>query len=292
MTPEDRSELLNDNKTSSQEGYTLSLGDGTEYAEFDPSLWRLTVFHTLGSSRIISLGYAEACILDFFVKHPGKIITRQELIDFAWKDRVVSQGSLNQAVSILRSILGDDQKREIIITVPRRGYQLNAESLMQWSEWQAVKQNIVAPKPSSPEIRPPLFPNNTSHHPIDIKKYLHEPAVLWIVSVALLATLIWGGISRYYFTLYPPYAVQQVNDKNTRLTIVAKDEQDLNFTLELLKPAIKQIEVLGGGRALISKNNNNIEFNCIRPDNTVHSLLVHIKLAASISSANLRECLK
>jgi DNA-binding winged helix-turn-helix (wHTH) protein len=147
-------------KSQSPVCYALRLGDGLEFAEFEPSLWRLTVYHVLGVSRQINLGYAEAFLLEYFARHPGEMISREHLINHAWGDRVVSQGSLNQAVSNIRALLGDDQKREIIITVPRRGYQLNADALMDWDQWMDRKQQIILSAQSNAipdvvDVKPP-----------------------------------------------------------------------------------------------------------------------------------------
>jgi DNA-binding winged helix-turn-helix (wHTH) protein len=55
------------------------------------------------------------------------VVTREELLGYAWADRVVSQGSLNQQIYVLRQILGDEKGRQIIQTLPRRGYLFNPD---------------------------------------------------------------------------------------------------------------------------------------------------------------------
>ena len=58
----------------------------------------------------------------------GEVITRDELIDTVWSGAAGADQSLNQAVSRLRSVLGDSPfEREFIETVPKRGYRLIAD---------------------------------------------------------------------------------------------------------------------------------------------------------------------
>lgn len=65
-------------------------------------------------------------ILEIFAKYPGQVITRESLIQDVWKNYGGADEALSQAVSILRKVLNDNE-RKIITTIPKRGYQLNAE---------------------------------------------------------------------------------------------------------------------------------------------------------------------
>lgn len=79
-----------------------------------------------GSEQRIELGYAGSRVLERLLQDPGDVVSREELLEYGWTDRVVSQGSLNQQIYVLRQILGD-QKGRIIQTLPRRGYLFNPE---------------------------------------------------------------------------------------------------------------------------------------------------------------------
>src|SRR5690606_14939185 len=78
-----------------------------------------------GSQQRIELGYAGSRVLERLVQTPGEVVSREELLAHGWTDRVVSQGSLNQQIYVLRQILGDEKGRNIIQTLPRRGYLFN-----------------------------------------------------------------------------------------------------------------------------------------------------------------------
>ena len=58
-----------------------------------------------------------------FVRNPGVLLTKSDLMDAVWPDRVVDEGSLTQAISSLRKALGDggDDGR-YIATMTGRGY--------------------------------------------------------------------------------------------------------------------------------------------------------------------------
>lgn len=293
MSPED-GPLENGNDVKLPVCYALRLGEGLEYAEFEPAQWRLTVYHVLGVSRQISLGYAEVYLLEYFTMHPGQMISRQQLIDHAWGDRVVSQGSLNQAVSNLRALLGDDQKREIIITVPRRGYQLNAEALVAWPDWLARKAEIIPPPSSGGRTReelpareqPPVIT------PAKDRDRAWLMPTLWGMAALLSLLLVGGMFTRYFYTIWPPFAAEYSRSDKLRLTTLAKDQVELKETKSLLEPVIKRIEMLGGGTVLVNRAHNYVEFNCLRNDGTMRTLLVHIRRIQSLDNAYLSGCLR
>lgn len=66
-------------------------------------------------------------VLWFLVGRPGRIVSKQEVLEEVWKDAFVSDTSLAEAVSLVRQALGDDpQQPTYIQTVPRRGYRFVA----------------------------------------------------------------------------------------------------------------------------------------------------------------------
>ena len=60
-------------------------------------------------------------VLRVFVENPGRLISKDELINAVWPNVVVADESLAQCVSEVRKALGDGDQT-IIKTVPRRGY--------------------------------------------------------------------------------------------------------------------------------------------------------------------------
>ncbi|MEL7186982.1 MAG: winged helix-turn-helix domain-containing protein [Pseudomonadota bacterium] len=65
-------------------------------------------------------------VLKYLVEQAGKLVSRQELLDAAWKDAVVTDDAVTQCLIDIRRAL-DDSAQKIVRTVPRRGYIFEAE---------------------------------------------------------------------------------------------------------------------------------------------------------------------
>ncbi len=64
----------------------------------------------------------------FLVQHPGQVIPRQRFFDTVWQGLVVNEEALSRAISLLRSLLGDNPHTpKYIQTVPGAGYRLTAD---------------------------------------------------------------------------------------------------------------------------------------------------------------------
>lgn len=64
-------------------------------------------------------------LLTHLARHPGNVVAKQELLDAVWPGVVVTDDSLTQAISELRSALGD-RDQQMIRTVAKRGYRFDA----------------------------------------------------------------------------------------------------------------------------------------------------------------------
>jgi DNA-binding winged helix-turn-helix (wHTH) protein/TolB-like protein len=60
-------------------------------------------------------------VLRYMAENPGRLISKDELIDFAWQGTAVTDDSLVKCLKDIRVAL-DDRSQEYIKTVPRRGY--------------------------------------------------------------------------------------------------------------------------------------------------------------------------
>jgi Tol biopolymer transport system component/DNA-binding winged helix-turn-helix (wHTH) protein len=62
-------------------------------------------------------------VLQYLLRHPQKLITKDELMDAVWSDVAVSENSVARAIAQLRRLLGDDiHEPRYIATVPTVGY--------------------------------------------------------------------------------------------------------------------------------------------------------------------------
>lgn len=66
-------------------------------------------------------------LLSYFAKHPDTVFSRTELIQAVWGNAVVTEQVVTQSVFELRKILSEHGCTDIIVTVPKRGYKLNAQ---------------------------------------------------------------------------------------------------------------------------------------------------------------------
>ena len=64
--------------------------------------------------------------LKYLVENPGRLISKQELMQAVWPDAFVTDDSLVQCTVELRRAL-DDSNQQLVKTVPRRGYVFTAQ---------------------------------------------------------------------------------------------------------------------------------------------------------------------
>jgi DNA-binding winged helix-turn-helix (wHTH) protein len=76
--------------------------------------------------RRVDLRPQAYAVLRQLATHPGRLVTKEELLAAVWPNVVVTDDSLVQAVADIRRALGPDGQR-LIRTVPRRGYTLVAD---------------------------------------------------------------------------------------------------------------------------------------------------------------------
>ena len=77
------------------------------------------------SGRDIPLRPKTYAVLEYFVDHPKRLISKEELIKAVWSDTVVTDDSLTHCVLEIRKALGDTD-RQLIKTVPKRGFTFDA----------------------------------------------------------------------------------------------------------------------------------------------------------------------
>src|SRR5262249_21115774 len=65
-------------------------------------------------------------LLGWLVSNAGEVISKDRLIEIAWRDVAVTDNSLEQAISTLRKTLGSRTPDEYIATEARRGYRFTA----------------------------------------------------------------------------------------------------------------------------------------------------------------------
>lgn len=115
-------------------------------------------------------------LLQYLVTHPGRLVTKDELLSKIWPGVVVTEDSLTRCVSEVRSALGDTDQR-MIKTVSRRGYAY-VGPVTKLDDNPVVSASVEAP---APEKR-------------DIGRWRWGPALSAIVAIFTLAGGAWYGV--------------------------------------------------------------------------------------------------
>ncbi|MBN9072198.1 MAG: winged helix-turn-helix domain-containing protein [Rhizobiales bacterium] len=87
-------------------------------------------------------------LLTYFVRNPGRVIAKDELVQAVWPDTFVSDDSLSQCLKDIRNALGAEAEG-LIRTIPRRGYVLDEERL------HTIGQHEEAPLPPADQPNKP-----------------------------------------------------------------------------------------------------------------------------------------
>ena len=248
------------------------------HAHFHPAHYQLVV-HRNGNEEKVDLGFSGSRLLERLLRLPGEVVSREELLAYAWSDRVVGQGSLNQQVYTLRQLLGDEKRREIIQTLPRRGYMFNPKclSLVQ----PAADEAVTATQPTLAP-RPPL-----------------SPAQRRLYGVLLcLGTLICVGVlvlsSIHYALFQVPVARHERQLGKLHFTYSSPSDQGLaqlmeetsDFSTRLAELSVQPTSIR------IAKTAELYEMLCTRPDGSNRWLVIDETQLDKIDTPLLRGCLK
>src|SRR6185312_14730401 len=86
----------------------------------------------------VPLGYRAFDVLLILVEAQGELVTKEELLARVWPGAVVEESNIQVQVSALRKALGED--RNLILTVPLRGYRFTGEVRTLDAEGRALGQ--------------------------------------------------------------------------------------------------------------------------------------------------------
>lgn len=84
---------------------------------------RQTLFHHNVEIEITKINYG---VLLFFVEHQNQVVTKDQLIDKVWQDKMVTENSIDQCLSKIRKSLAQFDERIIIKTVFGKGLEFVA----------------------------------------------------------------------------------------------------------------------------------------------------------------------
>ncbi len=88
-------------------------------------------------------------LLVFLVERRGEAVHRRDIFDRVWRDVIVSDSALSQAIRTIRRVLGDDaRERRFVRTVSRHGYQFVFADVVEEDDeagWTIV-EDVPAPR--------------------------------------------------------------------------------------------------------------------------------------------------
>jgi TolB-like protein/DNA-binding winged helix-turn-helix (wHTH) protein/Flp pilus assembly protein TadD len=136
-------------------------------------------------------------VLLYLVRHAGRVISKQELMDAVWKDVAVTDDSLVQCLMEIRRALGDAE--QAIETVRGRGYLFGAD--VRWIADEAVGSHSTEAT-ASPGSTPP----GTVSEPASARRSIWLSRALVSASAMLLVGIgvIWTSRSRDGGSSGPP----------------------------------------------------------------------------------------
>ena len=94
--------------------------------QFGPFTLDLERLCLSGPSEEVELRPKSFEVLRYLAEHPGRVISKEQLIASVWPDVIVTDDSLIRCISEVRRAIADEDQG-IIKTVPRRGYLFQAE---------------------------------------------------------------------------------------------------------------------------------------------------------------------
>lgn len=185
-------------------------------------------------------------VLTYLVSNPGRVVTKDELLNAVWPGSFVEEGNLTQHVFALRKVLAD--RASFVVTVPGRGYQFTAE----------VEETTLPEAALAPDrvAQPDEFLVRQTHVHTEIVVEESPPGtssrlrrLLWSFSVAalsaalLLAVLFAVRINRPPTLRISKY--EQITHDGHDKSIGGTDGSRIYFTQEL-PHSISQVSVAGG----------------------------------------------
>jgi len=124
-------------------------------------------------------------ILAVFIENPGRLLSKDELLDRVWPNEFVEEGNLARNVSTLRRALGDNGKdHKYILTVPGHGYRF-------------LPEVVRASAPGVPETASEVIADgHESLAPLEGRDHSNRWVLLVVAGLTLL-TAAWFGSERF-----------------------------------------------------------------------------------------------
>jgi two-component system, OmpR family, phosphate regulon response regulator PhoB len=102
-------------------------GTNDELLQYGDVVVDLAAHRVRRNGRDIHLGPTEFRLLRHFMSHPGRVFSREQLLDFVWgNDVFVEARTVDVHIRRLRKVLNSENEADLIRTVRSAGYALDA----------------------------------------------------------------------------------------------------------------------------------------------------------------------
>src|SRR5262245_3656484 len=126
-------------------------------------------------------------VLLYLASHPGRVVSKDELIEALWPGVFVTDNSLVQCISDIRAVLGDEAQT-IVKTVARRGYLFAAPVV--------EVEPAAPPEPAREAASPaPVAAIAAPGRPVAARQWQRALAIAGVGAAAAL--LVWTGFPRW-----------------------------------------------------------------------------------------------
>ena len=254
----------------------IKTGRADCHAHFYPALYQLTLIKA-GNEEKVDLGFSGSRLLERLLRAPGEVVAREELMNHAWSDRVVGQGSLNQQVYTLRQVLGDEKTREIIQTLPRRGYLFNPNYLMD-------TPNLAEADDDGP-------PAPTDRTPSPHRRHVGRTSLAMLGGLGLLGL----GLLGYVYQASSPARLlsSELNIGKASVAYLGQDKQALQQLILQTHGLSSRLAGLSDQpvELILGMASGFYEVLCLQPGGAVKSLMIHESQLGTLADEQLRRCL-
>lgn len=262
---------------------TIRTGNANCIARFYPALYQLTLVKN-GVEEKIDLGFSGSRLLERLVRNPGEVVDRDDLMSHAWSGRVVGQGSLNQQIYTLRQILADEKEREIIQTLPRRGYLLNPKF---------VDISIEQTPAANPQDQMPVVVATTASTELAVAPVKQPTGFDWRMPalVGLSALIALGGAIAY--NLAAETAQPIVPGKLLTVIYAPQHPQELLSLVPLGENIERRItpHVKTSLQVVVGLHENKLDLVCLRADGSARTLHIDENRLNQLTDNDLAPCL-
>ncbi|MBA1276319.1 MULTISPECIES: transcriptional regulator [Pseudomonadaceae] len=267
-------------------------------ARFDRALYQLVLNHD-EHEETLDLGFSGSRVLERLLHSPGEVVSREELLNYAWEGRVVSQGSLNQQIYTLRQALFDG-RNQVIQTLPRRGYLFNP-------------QHLIVEQPASPANSATTSVPTAPEEPAAVLTQLlvapHEAVIpgsartirryrSWqTAALAGTGMMVLLGLATLGFRLAStstPSLTQTLAVDDLEVLYVEKNQHLLDSLIKETRMLVDTMSDMNAepARLIVNMSPGFYEIRCLQGDGRVNWLKVHKSQIQTIPSDHLQGCLQ